>query len=261
MGPIRTAKFWRTVGGLLLLAAISFASTYLCSRRALAKGVETGTPFTAQMTKSYYSGNGTLVRRTTKIYARYGNRKTAYEVTEVYPKQTPKLIDIVDVPAGEEIVLDPVTKSKSTFYYTPDHLRRIFLESSSESCPSNVSDLEQAGIFFGYPTRHEIDHLSPTWTEEAWLIPELNCLAVKQIDYLSANGKVAARNEEVVTSLVMGDPAPDVLPNPDDYTEMTPEDMENEVARLYPGQVFWGPTMLKRMEKEYQARRQPYDQQ
>lgn len=240
----RMAKISRVAVAILLVSVLSFAAAYVYARTALANSFEHVLPFTAVVTTSYYSGDGALGRKTTKLYVRYRDHKTAYEVNEVFPKQTPKLVDIIDVRSGQRTFLDPLTKSKSTFYYAPEHLRRIFLESGSESCPANVLDLEQAGVFCGLSTRHQVERLNPTWTEESWLVPELSCFAMKQIDYLSMSGKLGARDEEAVTSFTPGDPAPGLLPDPEDYTERTPQDTENEMATRFPGHVF-GPSHAK----------------
>ena len=217
-----------------------------------AVNIPTVTPFTSQTTKNYYNSEGKLGRSETILYLRFRNRRTAYEVTQTYPTVYTEIVDIVDIPAGQRIYLEPLSKSKHTLRYTPQELAQSFLDLPSESCPSDLEWLDRNGVFFGYHTRHSVEQVTPTWREETWMIPELQCYPVKQLDYLLKANLVEAHNEAVVTSLTVGEPTAAAIPDPSGYVERSPKEVEKEVERLSPGRKFWGATVVDQMERQYQ---------
>jgi hypothetical protein len=107
---------------------------------------------------------------------------------------------------------------------------------SSDSCPADTANLEKVGVFF--PVSHLALGLARTWVEEKWAVPELECFAVKQLDYLIVNGVIGAHNEKIVTSITEGEPAPDLISVPANYVETSPRQVDEELARQWPGEVF-----------------------
>jgi hypothetical protein len=224
------------------LCIISGACVFVYSRHAfaaqLAKPVR---PFTAQYTKNYYTASGELKKTDVTLYARASDRSTSSEVTEIFPIRKELMTEIVDMHTGQRTYLERRTRSVTRFQYSGDELMGSIASLSPESCPAGVANLEKSGVFFGYQTLHSVSQEDSTWVEEKWVIPELECFAVKQLDYLKVNGVTGAHNEKIVNSMSEGEPAPDLIAVPADYVERSPTQVDEELGRQWPGEVFWVP--------------------
>jgi hypothetical protein len=253
---LRRPNVLLTITYSVALCMISGACVFLYSRHAfasqLAKPVR---PFTAQYTKNYYTASGELKKTDVTLYVRASDRSTSSEVTEMFPIRKQLMTEIVDMHTGQRTYLERRTRSVTRFRYLRDELMGSIASLSSESCPADVANLEKSGVFFGYQTLHSVSREDPAWVEEKWVVPELECFAVKQLDYLIVNGATGAHNEKIVTSIAEGEPAPDLITVPTDYVERSPTQVDEELGRQRPGEVFWGPVVVKRMEDKYWRRK------
>lgn len=205
-------------------------------------------PFTALIRTEYYSASGSLGRSALKEYARFSDHTMISRVREEFPSRKESAWEVFDVRAEQMIVIDPQTKSKISRPYPKTELLGYLANMEEESCPGNLADLPRGELYFGYQTRRITTHDLPDGDQERWMIPELECFSVKEIQR-----KGSSHNEINAISLNEGEPSRDLALVPSDYTERGPAAVE-ELHRLA-GAPLFGKGMTDKLEEDYQKRK------
>ncbi len=122
--------------GLAALAVVSFWAGGTLSSQNLVHSVK---PFTAK-TKLVAHGavQGTADQVQESIYARKSNRSFVQRSAETAPDQsvTGEFVTMYDTLENKVVMLEPFTKSKSTFIYTPIEFLAILNTLETENCSS-----------------------------------------------------------------------------------------------------------------------------
>ena len=111
------------------------------------------------------------------------------------------------------ILVDPRTKSRVTRMYPRQELLGYLTNMEEESCPGNLSDLPRGDVFFEHQTRRITTHDTSDGVQERWMIPELECLSVKEIQR-----RGTLHNDINAISLNEGEPSRNVTLVLPDYT-------------------------------------------
>lgn len=216
-------------------------------------------PFTAHISKHYYKvgKDNELPKRLTVDYARRGDRSHVSRNLEIAPDGSSDfLVEIVNVQLRAVTTLEPFTKSKTTFLYSPEQFTRFVSSQDEENCPGNpditeTMRVENSEVRFGRPVRYaRSQHLAPSFgsiDEERWTVRELNCFPVKRVD-TRADG---ARTEVEVEALSEGEPDPGLFKSPGDYVERSPLAMEAAYMQKFGGVGFYGDAAAKSLDMSY----------
>lgn len=243
----------RRVAALCALAACvgALLSFLFTSRSARASGQATemsSTPFTAVVLLKQFGPDGKLAVRSTWNYYRFSDGSFATGSSrEIEPERIPLSDNVTDLHLRQDLLLEPITKSVITFKRAPGEQVSALQGMWEENCPSgNVEATEPGELFFGFPTVHITKHFDPTWKEDRWMIRELRCFSVKEVDVSGAS-----RNEHVVTSLALGEPPRTALSAPEGFVERSPAEAAKAYALAKNGDQLFDPRALAKLTKEY----------
>jgi len=239
------------VVGLLSLAAsfVFYARRARAAQGLIASEPKPVKPLIARSTTRFYDPSGKLAFVIASHYVRYSDHSEVWSGQDLYPKTREGLTHIVDRQTEREISSDPLTKSVITMHFT-----RAEQQNTSgaweESCPvEDMANASPGGVFFGHQTLHIVKQWGGTDVTERWMIPELDCFSVKEIDTSSG-----ARNVKVVQSLQEGEPDRSLMAVPPDYTERSPAAVE-DLREKTTGEGAFGRGLVGGMEKNYQRRK------
>lgn len=210
-------------------------------------------PFSAALTHSYYLPSGELSRVVAIDYLRYSDRTTVNRPTLRYPTTRELPWEVSDLATEVRLLLEPRTKSVTTTRYTRDEEYSFFSGAWEESCPaeSEISSSSPGGVYFGYQTLHVSKTWSPQWIQERWMIPELECFSVKEINTVPGG----AHNELIAASLTEGEPSRDLARPPSGYIERSPISVEQAYKEQTGDATFWGKGLTQRLQHDYEQRR------
>jgi hypothetical protein len=254
-----SVKHWRWVrlfGYAVVCAVAGLSSLGLSflffSHRARAAQVGTASepqpmkPWAVRSTMSFYDPSGRLVLVIASQYVRYTDRSMAGRAQQVYPRKMELLSHILDRQTEREVFLEPQTKSVTAMRLPRATQEKLTSSAWEGSCPvEDMKDATPGGVFFGHQTLHIVKNWGPGVATERWMIPELGCLSVKEID--TSHG---ARNVEVVESLQEGEPDRSWTEVPQDYTERSPAAVDDLLKRTTGGVAFGKGTRIERMYRE-----------
>jgi len=210
----------------ILLGVAGFTISFALSR-ATTHGGETFAatppfrqPFTAAISRTMYTANGQKWEVFNKTYSRFSDGSFALKVVQTSPTHVLGDEEVANMATGEWIMLDSLTKSKTTLKYKPSELQGLILSLDSESCPGqvNLKQLPAAGKILGVDAVVYHDDENTEWQDNRLIAPSLSCFSLKT----STRDKGGARNEEIVTSLVSGEPNVNLLLPPVDFVERNP---------------------------------------
>lgn len=238
------------VSAALLGGLVSFLSTEHSVSASEQQPYSSSSPFSAVFVIRQYSPDGKLALTSTWNYYRFSDGSYATGGSrQLEPGQRPLVDNIVDLRSQRDLMLEPVTKSVITFKRSPGEQENAMQGMWEENCPTNDSEIESTEpgeIFFGYPTVHVVKHFDPTWKEDRWMIRDLRCFSVKEIDIAGAS-----RDETIVTSLALGEPPRSVLSAPEDFVERSPFEVAKAYALATGGSQLFSAQALKKLTREY----------
>jgi hypothetical protein len=237
--------------GSVVLGIVAFYVTSLSFSKALAaEKVEIHHPLTAQITKNTYSAASKLVETDVKAYSRYSDGSIVSQIRQTYPANKPISVEIIDATRGQWVILDTVTSSATTLKKTPEVVRGELADLEEEGCPDGVdiAKLPEGREIEGFKTLYYADKTDPGETIEKWIVPELGCFAVQEIQtsYLHHG----SHNVILASSVVAGEPAEDLRIVPPSYIERDPITVD-QLHMEATGEPFWGDLLLRKMKKEY----------
>jgi hypothetical protein len=246
----------RCIAVALLGGSVSFLSTGRSVKASGRAPIAPTPPFSAAIVITHYwpDGTGRVALRSTWNYYRFTDGSYAQRnFRELEPDEGPGMDKVVDLRMRQELFLEPITKSVITLKYPPGEQLNEMEGAWEENCPGEDDSLESSeagGIFFGYPTVHVVKNFDSTWREERWMIRELRCFSVKEIDVAGA-----AKNEHETMSLVLGEPPRSVLSAPAGYVERSPAEAAKAYAMAKGGDQLFGGALSK-LTKDYNRGRQ-----
>jgi len=163
--------------------------------------VQTG-PFVADLRHDYYMPSGQLARTVQLRYVRYKDGGHVMQQSETYPIRLQLMSEIFDMQNERKIFLEPNTKSRITMPYSQAEQINFRAGVWEETCPTEDLTVLPGDSYLGYRTTHIIKHFGSDMTIERWMIPELDCFSVKEIEVIRG-----ARSERIAVSLKEGDPS------------------------------------------------------
>jgi hypothetical protein len=218
---------------LSLLPIATFVSSFGISKQViLAQG---RTALTATETESVYDRAGEVKTSTNKVIGVRSDGSTVRALTVSIPgdRGVAELRHILDLSKGEEIVVDGLTESVSTF---PIPSRGVDLHKQMPRC--TTEDPRTRGFLLGYDVVqvvYERARATRTFRQEQWLAPALNCLPLKQIFYIgSTAADMYAANVKEVTQITTTEPPPVLFEKPSGYAERSASQRRSEFSRRYP---------------------------
>lgn len=243
----------------LLAAMIAGAASFFVTARSM-RASQSGTPslpsvpFTAVVVESLYAPDGTLGTGYSEDYLRFSDGSFAkVNAHGVYPGKRELMNSATDLRLERELLIEPTTRSVVTFNKPLRELISYVKGQWEESCPGkddHIERTEPGEAFFGYPTVHVTNRFDEDWKEDRWIIPQLRCFSVKEIDDFGSS-----HNELIVTSLVLGEPPRSALSAPEGYTERSPAELVKEYAIANGGEQLFGARVLKKLTQDYEAGR------
>jgi hypothetical protein len=209
----------------------------------------------ATIVRKYYTPSG-IVERVSEIqYACTSHHSMVVKLRQIYPgpAEAEMYTHVTDFDKGEQIYLDPVTKSVTTMSYSQQEQASFLRGSWDETCPK-PSDGEtvikdEGAVMFGYRVLRLTTRFTPDWTAERWMAPDLECFALKEI-----HTSKGTHNDSLVTAITEGEPAIELFQTPQDYVERSPLEVESR-HKDATGNALWGPALAKRRDARYQTRK------
>lgn len=240
--------------GTLVAGLLSFYSAVHPVKASGRSTIAPATPFSAVVVLSVFDPEGKLAVKSTWDYYRFTDGSFATRNSrQIEPKPGPFMDDITDLRSHEDITLEPVTKSAITINRDPREQVSEIEGEWDENCPGEDDDLaatEPGELFFGQPTVHVTKQFDRYWKQDRWMVRELRCFSVKQID---VNGP--SRNERLVTSLTLGEPPQSALSPPEGFVERSPAEAAKAYALATGGDQLFVPQALEKLTKQYEAGR------
>jgi hypothetical protein len=211
--------------------------------------------FDAVLNRKMYSQTGEVGFEKRRHYARFMDGSVEFDVTRISPQNKPIITEILNVGTGEWIFLDGITSSSMTIKGTPEEVVAT-IGDISEACPENidVSKLPSGGMILGFKSAYFVepqpDVTSPIKNEQ-WIAPDLGCFRLRRVE---TNGGGLNRNEEIATSVSVGEPANALLKIPFGYVERDPESI-NKLHSAQEGVPFWHDPALRMFKQKYSRAR------
>lgn len=219
-----------------LFALLSFrAATYVQAWAKAPVGV------TVQRTEVFYkfpSGERSRSQKTT-----LGIRDDGSNVEIVYGKSPDgrdiKQKRIVDRARRIRVVEDELTESLTTFHLSDQGLNGFLIGDGECPPPANASTEKRLG-YTVYRVRKEMGSDNGiALASEAWIAPDLNCLALVETRLATPAGsdKAQVTNVRTVDSIVLGNPHSELFAFRAEFTERPPSGVIAEFQRRYPNAV------------------------
>lgn len=212
-------------------------------------GVHPKRSFLLQTTQNMFTASGTFSRTKLKTYARFGDGTVMFSIRQTIPEAELITMQILDPNKDARIFVDEVTKSVTTIKPPKAVFSEMMSELSSEGCPSGVdlSKLPESEEILGVKTRYYVDE-TPAITDERWIVPDLNCIILKEIQTSHELG--GAHNEMMATSITFGEPPARLRTIPPFFAERAPKQVQS-LHLAATGHERWGPAGLKLLSKYY----------
>lgn len=254
---VSTWRFWLSCVGLALLAAaVSFFAT-VRPVRASAHNDPTSPakPFSATIDLTQFWPPGTVFLRSTWNYYRFRDGSYAErDFRQIQPDQRPGIDKVVDLRLRQDLFIEPVTKSVITIKRAPGEQINVMEGAWEDNCPTEDDNLEltePGESFFGFPTIHVVKNFGDNWIEDRWMIRDLRCFSVKEVDVSGSS-----KNEHLVTSLVLGEPPSSVLSAPEGYVERSPIETVKAYALVKGGDQLFSGGLLQKLTHDYERGKQ-----
>jgi hypothetical protein len=205
-------------------------------------------PVAATSRNNHYDQTGKLWFSTRVQYVRHSDRSTVLRQQELHPKKADLLTQILDRQTEREVFLEPLTRSVTTLALSRAEQESLTSGAWEGSCPvEDMANASPGGVFFGHQTLHITKDWGAGEIAERWMILELDCFTVKEIN-TEADGQYS---ETVVESLHEGEPDRSFVAVPADCAERSPAAVDDLLMKAT-GEPAFGCAWGARMEREYQ---------
>jgi hypothetical protein len=241
----------------LLAGTVSFLASVGSVRASGHDPIAPTLPFSAGIVLKQFwpPGTGKVAASTKWTYYRFTDGSYAERDTEVLlPEERPGIDKVVDLKLRQDLFMEPVTKSVITIRRAPGEQINVMNGAWEDNCPGDdddVQSMEAGEMFFGFPTIHVVKNFGADWIEDRWMIRELRCFSVKEIDVSGPS-----KNEHLATSLVVGEPLRSVLSAPEGYVERSPTETVKAYALAKGGDPLFSGGLLKKLNADYERGKQ-----
>lgn len=221
------------LSGTIALACLAVDMVYMT--RIAAAGGATIKPFTATVHVVRFTSSGAADHQETYLVAfrSDGSTVTDYHHT-LSTGQTVEVKVIEDSATNRKTAVDYATESTTTYPLPSNFLAGLAKQSST--CRTIAAPVKEP--ILGYTV--VLVHDGHTYgngarnVHDQWEAPDLNCFALRTIDYATRQpGQKGPHNEVEVTSIVAGEPNSALFSIPQSFVERSPSDRHAEFERRF----------------------------
>lgn len=216
---------------LICLLVVVAALVYLSGRSGAQVAVEIRPVVITYSLVSSASATSAPVLATTEILGvrADGSNSKARLIPSLVGTSHPYNLKITDTANGVHIVVDQVTKSKTT--YATRNIVDQYRINPINSCPGSPGE-----TILGYRTLLEEQSVAfPTGASRnrrVWRAPELSCLILREESGSANATSKGGKTILAATRVVLADPEPWMFEVPADYSERSPAEVLGEAARI-----------------------------
>jgi hypothetical protein len=222
--------------GIAAAARIGFACLYAKNQVAASEPAIVQ-PFTATVHETRFRPDGVAAHEETYTVEVRSDGSNAIDYHHVLSSgQITEVKMVENLSTGRRVAVDYATESTSTYPLPSNYAAE--LERRASTC-KNAED-ESGTKILGY--RVVLVHSGHTYENGAsnvhdhWEAPELNCFALRSIDFATRKpGVKAPHNEADVVSVTRGEPDSVMFSIPQNFIERSPSQRHAEFVRRYGG--------------------------
>lgn len=228
---------------------------------------ESRVPFTATVLTIFHDPDGREIMRETveKGYKSDGSVAASFrrDVQSMHgrPAELVEFRIIKDVGSRMNFDVYPVAQSVSSFPMSDEQVRRL---TSKADCMANdglwvIDPDPQPSTVLGFRVvkrtgQFPAEGSSPASTQEEWLAPELNCFPLQQVGRDSDAPVAQVRTSSQVLRITPADPDEAMFRIPPAFTERSPREIHEEIARRLGSPFETNHAIEMRTERYYKAR-------
>jgi hypothetical protein len=221
------------VSATIALACLAIALFY--RTRSAAAGSVIINPFTAALHEVRFTSTGAADHEETYVvaYRSDGSSVTDYHRT-LGTGQTVEIKVVQDPATRRKTAVDYASESTTTYSLPSNYLAELAKQSSA--CRTISAPAEEPILGYSVVLVHD-GHTygnGASNVNDRWEAPELNCFALRSVDYATRQpGQKGPHNEVAVTNIVVGEPNLALFSIPEHFVERSPSERHAEFERRF----------------------------